>query len=148
MHQIKTEIYHYFERLFEAPFWKGAFSIIAAILITLFGQFNQIAKYFLLAIALDVITGILKGILTRNFKSRYMRKSASKFISYGTAIIFAHFAEQFGAVGFRSFVISVLGFTELKSIGENLIEAKIKLPEFVLEEIDKYREKFKHFKMK
>lgn len=148
MHQLKNEIYHYFERIFEAPWWKGAFSIVTAICVTLFGEFDQYAKYFLLAFAFDVISGGVKGIITHNFKSRYLRKSATKAISYGSAIILAHFGEMLGIVGFRVFIISILGITELISIGENLKETKAKLPDFMMDELERYKEKLKRFKMK
>lgn len=148
MNQIKDEISYYFQKILEAPIWKGAFSILTTILVTLFGEFDRLVKYFLLALIFDFCTGVVKAIINGNCHSRRMRKSASKIISYGLAIMFGHFAEVFNIAGARAFILSILGLTELKSTKENLDEIGAKFPEFMNEIIDEWHERAKKFKWK
>lgn len=138
MQELKNEIIHYFQRIFEAPIWKGAFSFVITILTTLFGQFDSIAKTFITVIILDFITGIVKGIVNKNCNSRTMRQSASKIISYGLSVMIGHFFEQFLIPGARTYVIAMLGVTEVKSVKENLEEIGAKLPEFMSEMVDSW----------
>ena len=138
MNQIKDEISYYFQKILEAPIWKGAFSILTTILVTLFGEFDRLVKYFLLALIFDFCTGVVKAIINRNCHSRRMRKSAPKIISYGLSVMIGHFFEQFLIPGARTYVIAMLGVTEVKSVKENLEEIGAKLPEFMSEMVDSW----------
>ena len=138
MNQIKDEIIYYFQKILEAPIWKGAFSILTTILVTLFGEFDRLVKYFLLALIFDFCTGVVKAIINGNCHSRRMRKSASKIISYGLSVMIGHFFEQFLIPGGRTYVIAMLGVTEVKSVKENLEEIGAKLPEFMSEMVDSW----------
>jgi len=150
-------IQYYLNRLAEYPRIKTLFATLCVFFNFLFGVIGQPIYILLTFIAFDLITGIIKSIkknINLNGDSKFsaivkachiiqskaMRKGIYKIIVYMTAIILANLTSvMYAQESIRVFVISWIGFIELKSIIENLEEIGFKVCglNIVLEKIKK-----------
>jgi toxin secretion/phage lysis holin len=141
LHEILKQLRYYGKRALENPEFKMIIAFFCTICNQLFGSFNQPFRVLLVLIIVDLLTGIFKSIKYQKFASRPLRKSLWKFCEYMITIFIAHQVEMLGINGFRDLAIFWVGFTELTSINENLIELNVNIPNFIQKVLKKEKNK-------
>lgn len=155
MQEHLDKLYYYFNRLFEYPFIKLILSLSATSIQFLFGEINEPVLLIFILLLVDLITGLLKGIKLKldyhgtyinvknsllicrvsikTIKSRAMREGLLKVIEYFIALFLATMiGKMYSFVFFRTLVIYWIGFTEFKSILENLHAIGIRVPSVII----------------
>lgn len=104
-----------------------------SILCYLFGGFDIMIELLLTAMALDFITGFMKGVKLKNLSSRKARDGMFKKV--GTIIVLASavildklLASQGKETNFRNLIAGIFIVVELISLTENVEVLGVKLP--------------------
>ncbi len=104
---------------------------------------------FAFLVFFDTLTGVVKAWKNGRFKSRSMRDglfaSIGELLLLMLAIVAVIFIPITAVVFFPLFAWMI--FKELSSIGENLIEIGVELPEFILKGLQVYTDKLNNLGM-
>jgi len=136
-----TEVHHYIQRLIEHPTTKGFLASGGTVITMLFGDMNVSMQSFLILIAADYITGLIKAGKKGELSSWMSRKGWGKISTYVIVILLGNLVTQLGMTGMRDFVLLWAGATEAISILENCDELGITIPDFLRTKLLQTKEK-------
>ncbi|MFW6271332.1 MAG: phage holin family protein [Bacillota bacterium] len=135
------EINYYFNSFFDHPVIKGFLAAGGTILTMIFGDINAAMQGFLILLATDYITGVIKASKKGQLSSWMSRKGWGKISTYSIVIALGHLVTQTGMTGMRDFVLLWAGATEAISILENCDELGVAIPDFMREKLLRTKEK-------
>lgn len=123
------------EHVFSLPamFTAGATGITA-----LFGGWDNVFQVFVICMVLDMITGVIKGFVMRDFSSRRMREG---FVTKFGYIIVIVLATQFDRLMpqdmplLRTIALWFYIFVESSSIVENLAQIGVPIPQAIVDRL-------------
>lgn len=135
------EINYYWCKFLNHPAIKGCFVAGGTILTMIFGDMNAAMQGFLILLAADYITGLVKAAKKSQLSSWMSRKGWGKIATYAIVISLGHLITQIGMQGMRDFVLLWAGATEAISILENCDELGVTIPKFMREKLLKTKNK-------
>jgi toxin secretion/phage lysis holin len=135
------EIIYCWKKFFEHTAMKGFLAAGGTILTMLFGNINAAMQGFLVLLAADYTTGIIKASKKGQLSSWMSRKGWGKIATYSIVISLGHLVTQIGIAGMRDFVLLWAGATEAISILENCDELGVAIPEFMRDKLLRTKEK-------
>jgi toxin secretion/phage lysis holin len=135
------EIIYRWKKFFEHTAMKGFLAAGGTILTMLFGNINAAMQGFLVLLAADYTTGIIKASKKGQLSSWMSRKGWGKIATYSIVISLGHLVTQIGMAGMRDFVLLWAGATEAISILENCDELGVAIPEFMRDKLLRTKEK-------
>jgi toxin secretion/phage lysis holin len=134
------EIIYYWNKFFEHTFIKSFLAVGGTLLTMMFGDMNAAMQGFLILLAADYMTGIIKASKKGQLSSWMSRKGWGKIATYAIVISLGHLVTQIGMKGMRDFVLLWAGATEAISILENCDELGVAIPEFMREKLLRTKE--------
>ena len=142
LYLLLEELKHHIDRLAEHICFKWVISAIGIALTMLFGNATAPMQAFLVLIAADYITGIIKAAKQGRLSSFLSRRGWGKLTTYTIVISLGHLISQIGVVGMRDFILLWAGATEAISIVENCDELGIYIPSFIRDRLLQTKNKF------
>ncbi|MCF8002321.1 MAG: phage holin family protein [Halanaerobiales bacterium] len=129
------EIIYYWNKFFDHTAIKGFLAAGGTILNMIFGNMNAAMQGFLVLLAADYITGLIKASKKGKLSSWMSRKGWGKLATYSIVISLGHLITQIGMTGMRNFVLLWAGATEAISVLENFDDLGIVIPAFMREKL-------------
>lgn len=135
------EVRYYINRLIEHPTTKGLLASGGTVITMLIGNINTSMQSFLVLLAADYATGLIKASKKGELSSWMSRKGWGKISTYTIVIILGNLVTQIGMKGMREFILLWAGATEAISVLENCDDLGIYIPTFLKNKLLKEKRK-------
>lgn len=97
--------------------------------------------FLIVGMLLDIITGVAKGIIENNFKSKFLKKGIFiKMLYFVVVIVGAMIQVLFPEVPIEESLILILFLIEISSIIENLSQLGVPIPGFLTKIVNTKRD--------
>ncbi|AZR72541.1 hypothetical protein BBF96_03565 [Anoxybacter fermentans] len=138
------EIMDSIKKVLEAPLFKGVFSFVGLVLTKLFGKPDTALQAFIMLLILDLITGFIKAFLSGSARSFISHeKGRKKYLGYAVVLSVCHLLDMAAVPGLRNVALFWGSATETYSILENMEEMGVPMPEFIKQQLNNTKKKYK-----
>lgn len=121
-----------------------AFTASMTGLTAIFGGWDTAFQVFIICVILDMMTGVIKGWVSKDFSSKRMRRGfATKFGYFAVIVIATQFDRLMpeDAPLLRTIAIWFYIFVEGSSVLENLAQMGVPIPQFIVDRLSVFKGK-------